>query len=875
MTKRLISIALFVAIIFSVSSYAFANDGQTSSVSPLGYTDDCDFAVSVGIMPEDINPENAIKRIELARCFANILLANVSQESNGASRYFSDVDYADAIFADAVADAKIMNGIGNGLFNPGGFVTYNQLIKSFVSFLGYDAKAQSLGGYPAGYMYVANTLGLNKHTVKLSPEDYVTGEVVGMLFKSAVNCSMYEQPVLRDDGTEVYIENNYSSYLEKYLDVKVMRGVVMGVHGNDLSYTTDLDFDELVIGKTKFNYDPLKNDLSVKLGRCATVYYKVEKGENIISYFEEYENEIVTISSEDMGTYSNGNIIYYVGNKEKKIKTDGYTRVLYNNTICKTYSTSVFNPWQNQNLDGTLTSIDNNGDKVADFIFIDAYETYTVSSVVDNVIIPMYRDGDMINLGDYEDGKIALIRNLNGEPVSLEKIQPGNVLSVSKNLDGVVTSIVVTIDEYIGILDGYEYSNGIHYFTIGEGVFKSSKSLNNSTQVDKAEIGKTIRLIFNKDGLVSDIDVSKFITSSIGYIVDMKPGKGMDGENDILVKIFTGSGTFETFWLADKVNTYYGLDNSVLTPKAVMDKIGYTDSGRIKRQAIMYRKNEDGKINWMYICNNSDGAIDGFYKFQGTIFDDSTSEYEYRQSPTNCFGGQILLNATPIIIVPNEEGRDDDELYRTFTPVTGQKYPIAEAYGTNKNSRVASLIVMEDKGTAARTNTLVVVEKVTETLDDDGIPSIKIKGKNIKNDVEFFGSKQVVLDGLGGELPECGDILKIQKKEANKIFAVSYVFDESERALSESIGGYTSSTRYVFGEITWSDEQSMLIKLSGTGAAEAYMKPESYPYYKVVKEGKKKVLKTALPQEFMSYPNTKYLFIYSTSGDPKFMVLYE
>ena len=67
----------------------------------------------------------------------------------------------------------------------------------------------------------------------------------------------------------------------------------------------------------------------------------------------------------------------------------------------------------------------------------------------------------------------------------------------------------------------------------------------------------------------------------------------------------------------------------------------------------------------------------------------------------------------------------------------------------------------------------------------------------------------------------------------------------------------------------------MLIKLSGTGATEAYMKPESYPYYKVVKEGKKKVLKTALPQEFMSYPNTKYLFIYSTSGDPKFMVLYE
>lgn len=874
MTKRLISIALFVAIIFSVSAYAFANDGQTSVVSSPEYTPDYDFAVSLGIMSEDINPASAIKRIELARCFANLLLANTSKESSSASRYFSDVDYADALFADAVADAKIMNGTGNGQFNPEGLVTYNQLIKTFVSFLGYDAKAQSLGGYPAGYMYVANTLGLNNHTLKISPEDYVTGETVGMLFKSAVNSAMYEQPVLRDDGTEVYIENGYSTYLEKYLDVKVMRGVVKGVHGNDLSYTNDLDFDELVIEKTKFSYDPKRKDLSQKLGLCANVYYKVEKGENFILYFEEYGNEIIKINNEDMGTYSNG-IVYYVGNKEKKIKTDGHTRVLYNNTICKTYPASIFNPWKDQNLDGSLTSIDNNDDGIADFVFIDAYETYTVSSVVNNVVIPMYRDTVMIDLGDYSDGKTALIRNLNGEPVSLDKIQRGNVLSVSKNLDGTVTSVIVTIDEYTGILDGYEHGNGIHYFTIGGTVFKSSKSLNNSTQLPKVEVGKTMKLVFNKDGLVSDIDVSKYLTTSLGYITDAKPGQGMDGENDILVKIFTSGGSFESFWLADKVTTFYGIDSSVCTPAAVMNKIGYTPEGRVKRQAIMYRRNEDGKINWIYICNNADGAIDGFYKFQGTIFADSSNDYEYRQAPTNCFGGQILLNATPIIIVPEEENRDDDVLYRTFTPVTGQKYPVAEAYGTRKNSRVASLVVLKDEGTAGRAETVVVVERVTETMDDEGIPSVKIKGKNIKTDVEFFGSKQDVMNGLGGELPQCGDVLKIQKKDANKIYSVSYAFDESERVLSGSISGYSSSKRYLFGEITWSDEESMLVKLDGTGTIEAYMKPETYAYYKVVTENRKKVLKTALPQEFMSYPETKYLFIYSTSGDPKFMVLYE
>ena len=48
-------------------------------------------------------------------------------------------------------------GYGDGNFGPDDTVTYNQAVKMVVSALGFDPMANSKGGWPTGYLVVANT----------------------------------------------------------------------------------------------------------------------------------------------------------------------------------------------------------------------------------------------------------------------------------------------------------------------------------------------------------------------------------------------------------------------------------------------------------------------------------------------------------------------------------------------------------------------------------------------------------------------------------------------------------------------------------------------------------------------------------------------
>jgi hypothetical protein len=263
--RKILACLLSAIMVFSLMSPVFAENEQSlESVADIDYSADYDFALSVGIMPDDVNPYAAIKRIELAKCFTNVLIPDYLSEGDTASKYFSDVDYTNSGYADTVAGAGIMNGVGNGLFNPEGFVTYTQLIKAFVSFLGYDVKAQSMGGYPAGYMAVASTLGLVGVYSGSSPENFVTGEMVATMFKRAINSPVF---VKTEIGEEVinYVERSDINYLSKYMSIYRLRGVVRGVHGTNLADDLQLKYNEHCTAFYNTNLNFIKNKKYAKL----------------------------------------------------------------------------------------------------------------------------------------------------------------------------------------------------------------------------------------------------------------------------------------------------------------------------------------------------------------------------------------------------------------------------------------------------------------------------------------------------------------------------------------------------------------------------------------------------------------------------------
>ena len=79
---------------------------------------------------------------------------------------FSDVtaDHWASGYIMAANMAGIVNGYGNGNFGPNKELTYEQAMKMLVCTLGYAPKAEASGGYPTGYMLVANQVGITKGT---------------------------------------------------------------------------------------------------------------------------------------------------------------------------------------------------------------------------------------------------------------------------------------------------------------------------------------------------------------------------------------------------------------------------------------------------------------------------------------------------------------------------------------------------------------------------------------------------------------------------------------------------------------------------------------------------------------------------------------
>ena len=164
MTKRIISLVLSFLVVLTVFPAAvFAYD----SSEKLPAISDLDYMKRLGVFPEDLVSGEALTRSDLARIYFRILVPTMADsEYVKVDKPF--VDLGDEHFAVAfVAKAGIMSGVSETHFNPEGTVTYNQIAKTLVSFLGYDEAAKHKGGYPAGY---------NLYAARFGFADYASGD---------------------------------------------------------------------------------------------------------------------------------------------------------------------------------------------------------------------------------------------------------------------------------------------------------------------------------------------------------------------------------------------------------------------------------------------------------------------------------------------------------------------------------------------------------------------------------------------------------------------------------------------------------------------------------------------------------------------------
>ena len=125
------------------------------------------------------NPESTITRAEFAAVVCRALGLENNANSAAGATIFNDVaaNHWATGYINLATQQGIVNGKGNGIFDPEGNVTYAEAVKMLVVALGFEPVAAAKGGYPTGYLAVANS-------IKMTAGIYGTGTNVPALRKT-------------------------------------------------------------------------------------------------------------------------------------------------------------------------------------------------------------------------------------------------------------------------------------------------------------------------------------------------------------------------------------------------------------------------------------------------------------------------------------------------------------------------------------------------------------------------------------------------------------------------------------------------------------------------------------------------------------------
>lgn len=159
-----------------------------------------------------------ITRAEAAQIIVNILRMKNSK-SYSSKPDFSDVNTDHWAYnpVHLCRDYGIIDGYANGMYYPEELITYEQLIKFFVSALGYAPLADKSGRYPDGYIKVAKDIGI-LNNVDIEYKDYATRINAARMILNLVYLPVMEQTVYGKKPEYQIMDGNNGMPLIRFFD---------------------------------------------------------------------------------------------------------------------------------------------------------------------------------------------------------------------------------------------------------------------------------------------------------------------------------------------------------------------------------------------------------------------------------------------------------------------------------------------------------------------------------------------------------------------------------------------------------------------------------------------------------------------------------
>lgn len=705
MKKRLsliIAALMLVNIVFSMHVVAYYDTDNTVYHNAVALLDSLN--IMSGKDDNSFRPDENVTRAEACHIIAKML--NVIGGTGGDSK-FSDVakNYWAYDSITYLTNTGVISG-GDGKFNPEREITYAEAITMLVRVLGYGHYADEMGGYPIGYLSIAQKAGLTKQISGINNTSEITRGNFALISYNTLRAFVCE---VKSSKIEAITYQTGKSFLETYWDIYETDGIITGVWGIQDGERRLAENQVQIDSET---YAVAESSLEAMLGYSVKAYYHYDERSDkktIMHIIYDKKNTSYVIEADDLTNVSDYMVTYLDGHVNKTLNLSRIINLVKNGVYQSMWdSFDIFDIYS-----GNITFIDNNNDGSMDYAVIRQIDVFVVNHIDEEngLLYEYYDKQNIINIK--EASPFVRIRNMYGVATALSEIEKLNVLSIIKT-DGEYYDITVSGDTVSGIVT--EIGSDDIISVDGED-YRTARIFWERAERIRVKPGESYVFLLDSQGKIAGYHISEitWIAATLLAVKEFKNGlvpktqfKLFDLTNG-KIDILSASDTvlIDGYKCKTYTEIYQRLMNDTNNKKP-----------RGINQVLLYERNADGLITAIDTAEKTE------HENEESLQLSYTKENRVYRSAYYSFAQTFLIDTNTLVANMYLTETDDDKIYNKIMPTSLiSNYYVCEGYRYGKFKGVENIIIRFIDGNSDDIDLdkrISVVSTVKQGLNADG-----------------------------------------------------------------------------------------------------------------------------------------------------------
>ncbi len=737
--KKILSLLLSVSLLFGciMTTSAWAAEIQLT---------DTDEALALLTYMDMIEGDEDLSANITRAEFASLVAKAIKATASSGKQYYVDADSYFWAFDEVTALTELgyLSVGADKTFRPNDNILLSEATKIVVSMIGYGELALAKGGFPGGYLQVADTLDI----IQGISSQYITREQAYVMLMRAMNTPLFVASAISDGGVSYEVDKN-ATILSQYHDIYYIENIVNAAGAISLVDSAKISEGEAIIGSKKLSTDKISADMYDYLGMTIVGYYTEAQGKNaslVVALPLGEENSVITVSKNNVSTIRDDggyySFEYYDNERVRTVRVPRGAVVIKNG---KSVTSDLYNELSISK--GSYKFLDHNDDGKIDVLFVNEYYNLTVGLIENKegmtyiktetdqtmeyyrapigsrrVIYDKFDTSRNVDVTE-ESGKIIKFKYADGSLSSINDIVVSEVLSVYRSKDGKYIEVIKGKGNVKGTVDEISYpDNDTITVTIGGNEYDMDKAITDNI-LDKLELGFTGTFYLDAFGEIAFYASDKNASIIFGYLTEVdRKQSGLDNKT-VYLRIFGQNGVFDTYTCYDKAV----IDGSGI--KGDLDK-AYELLSPHAKQMIRFAANENKEVT-----------------FIDTLYKDVSKEGEISLTETLSFGGYVnssttgsfsptlvMATAMPVLVVPNDDVIDSGNYDETCFIVKNKGNLGADSthyvasYRLNPDGGFEDILLKKQDGAfSGQTGTRpMLISDVRLTMNDKGDTVYKV-----------------------------------------------------------------------------------------------------------------------------------------------------